>query len=158
MKDDSRARELIETLLLMKKTTINFHYQGTLRGPQIAILSCIFDNTNDEHNEMKPSQISAILNLQQPTISPNLKDLEKLGFINRRNDDLDRRQVYYSLTQTGKTFIVKHRKHELEMFKGLSNYLGDEDTDKFIEILRKIVAYMKNRDRHSGDNTGGNIC
>ena len=44
-----------------------------LRTGEIAILRCIMHHTDGPDGEIKPSQISALMGLQQPSITPSLR-------------------------------------------------------------------------------------
>ena len=46
---------------------------GDLRSGEIAILRCIMHHTDGPNGEIKPSQISALMGLQQPSITPSLR-------------------------------------------------------------------------------------
>ena len=65
-----------------------------LRTGEIAILRCIMHHTDGPDGEIKPSQISALMGLQQPSITPSLRSLEERGYVRRRNSDQDRREVF----------------------------------------------------------------
>lgn len=69
-----------------------------LRAGEIAILRCIIHHTDGPDGEIKPSQISALMGLQQPSITPSLRSLEERGYVRRRNSDQDRREVFFSVT------------------------------------------------------------
>ena len=55
-----------------------------------------------EQNELLVKDIGSRLELDSGTLSPLLKRLEKAGFIERRRNQTDERQVYVRLTETGK--------------------------------------------------------
>ena len=54
-----------------------------LRTGEIAILRCIMHHTDGPDGEIKPSQISALMGLQQPSITPSLRSLEERGYVEK---------------------------------------------------------------------------
>jgi MarR family transcriptional regulator, organic hydroperoxide resistance regulator len=60
-----------------------------------------------EADEQTVSVLGEKLFLESNTLTPILKKLEQLGFIRRRRDPVDERQVRLSLTQAGRRLIEK---------------------------------------------------
>lgn len=81
-----------------------------LRTGEIAILRCIMHHTDGPDGEIKPSQISALMGLQQPSITPSLRSLEERGYVRRRNSDQDRREVYFSVTEKTREMAAEERR------------------------------------------------
>lgn len=92
--------------------------------------------------EIKPSQISALMGLQQPSITPSLRSLEERGYVRRRNSDQDRREVFFSVTDKTRTMAAEERRRTAQMFAGLADYLGEEDTRKLMEIMERVSSYL----------------
>ena len=111
---------------------------GGLRSGEIAILRCIMHHTDGPNGEIKPSQISALMGLQQPSITPSLRSLEEQGYVRRRNSDMDRREVYFSITDKTLEMAAEERRRTATMFAGLAEYLGEEDTRKLMEIIHRM--------------------
>jgi DNA-binding MarR family transcriptional regulator len=72
--------------------------------------------------------------LESNTLTPILKKLEAMGFLNRRRDPADERQVRVSLTQAGRDTIAAIPKTELLAATGL----GDD-----FAAARKTVATLR---------------
>ena len=85
-----------EVSRLIQKRAISEYYlrrrgqAGGLRPGEVAILRCLLHNAQEGRPELKPSQISAILGLQQPSITPSLHSLEARGYVQRRGGEQDR--------------------------------------------------------------------
>ena len=115
---------------------------GGRRSGEIAILRCIMHHTDGPNGEIKPSQISALMGLQQPSITPSLRSLEEQGYVRRRNSDMDRREVYFSITDKTLEMAAEERRRTATMFAGLAEYLGEEDTRKLMEIMDRVSEYL----------------
>ncbi len=115
---------------------------GDLKGGELSILRCMLHHADPETGEMRPSQISARLGLQQPTITPSLRALEEKGYVRRRNSDRDRREVYFSVTDKTLNLAAEERRRTAGMFSGLAEYLGAEDTGKLMSIMEKVSQYL----------------
>ena len=123
-----------------------------LRTGEIAILRCIMHHTDGPDGEIKPSQISALMGLQQPSITPSLRSLEERGYVRRRNSDQDRREVYFSVTEKTREMAAEERRRTAQMFAGLAEYLGEEDTRKLMEIMERVSGYLDQQIESSPKN------
>lgn len=119
---------------------------------EIAILRCIMHHTDGPDGEIKPSQISALMGLQQPSITPSLRSLEERGYVRRRNSDQDRREVYFSVTEKTREMAAEERRRTAQMFAGLAEYLGEEDTRKLMEIMERVSGYLDQQIESSPKN------
>ena len=109
-------------------------------------------HTDGSDGEIKPSQISALMGLQQPSITPSLRSLEERGYVRRRNSDQDRREVYFSVTEKTREMAAEERRRTAQMFAGLAEYLGEEDTRKLMEIMERVSGYLDQQIESSPKN------
>ena len=109
-------------------------------------------HTDGPDGEIKPSQISALMGLQQPSITPSLRSLEERGYVRRRNSDQDRREVYFSVTEKTREMAAEERRRTAQMFAGLAEYLGEEDTRKLMEIMERVSGYLDQQIESSPKN------
>ena len=95
--------------------------------------------------KVKVSDISENLGLPRPSVTKTVKDMEKLGFVEKDTSETDGRFVYIKTTRTGRDLVDKYVD---EYFGNLSEDLGgitDEDADKMIEVVEKFYIVMSNR-------------
>ena len=88
--------------------------------------------------KVKVSDISENLGLPRPSVTKTVKDMEKLGFVEKETTETDGRFVYIKTTRTGRDLVDKYVD---EYFGNLSEDLGgitDEDADKMIEVVEKL--------------------
>ena len=95
--------------------------------------------------KVKVSDMSENLGLPRPSVTKTVKDMEKLGFVEKETTETDGRFVYIKTTRTGRDLVDKYVD---EYFGNLSENLGgitDEDADKMIEVVEKFYIVMSNR-------------
>ncbi len=139
---EERVSRLIQNFSRFHHFIKRWENVGELRAGELSILRCIQHHADPETGEMRPSQISARLGLQQPTITPSLRALEEKGYLRRRNSDRDRREVYYSLTDQTRELAREESRRTAEMFSGLAGYLGEEDTARLMDIMDRVSGYL----------------
>ena len=114
-------------------TSSNIHYLDTL------------SKLEKTEGKVKVSDISENLGLPRPSVTKTVKDMEKLGFVEKETTETDGRFVYIKTTRTGRDLVDKYVD---EYFGNLSEDLGgitDEDADKMIEVVEKFYIVMSNR-------------
>ena len=114
-------------------TSSHIHYLDTL------------SKLEKTEGKVKVSDISENLGLPTPSVTKTVKDMEKLGFVEKETTETDGRFVYIKTTRTGRDLVDKYVD---EYFGNLSENLGgitDEDADKMIEVVEKLYIVMSNR-------------
>lgn len=114
-------------------TSSHIHYLDTL------------SKLEKTEGKVKVSDISENLGLPRPSVTKTVKDMEKLGFVEKETTETDGRFVYIKTTRTGRNLVDKYVD---EYFGNLSEDLGgitDEDADKMIEVVEKFYIVMSNR-------------
>lgn len=85
--------------------------------------------------------------LESNTLTPILKKLEELGFLSRRRDPADERQVLVSLTETGRALRNRGVQKNLVAASGL--------TPEEFQTVQKMVARLRdNLIEHAKDASG----
>ena len=88
--------------------------------------------------QLRMSRLVALLGLSISTVSGLVDRLVDHGFVSRRDDPLDRRQVVLSPTPAGSDFLDRMRELNNEQFRGLISHLTPEElrtVHRSIEIL-----------------------
>ena len=114
-------------------TPSHIHYLDTLR------------RLEKMEGKVRVSDMSENLGLPRPSVTKTVKDMEKLGFVEKETTETDGRFVYIKTTRTGRDLVDKYVD---EYFGNLSEDLGgitDEDADKMIEVVEKFYIVMSNR-------------
>nr|WP_249158884.1 MarR family transcriptional regulator [Bradyrhizobium jicamae] len=87
-----------------------------------------------EEDEQTVSALGEKLFLESNTLTPILKKLEQMGYIARRRDAADERQVRVSLTPAGRKLIEKDIGHPMVAATGL----GDE-----FPVVQQTVSRLR---------------
>jgi DNA-binding MarR family transcriptional regulator len=106
---------------------------------------------------IKPSEAARILDVTVAAITHRINSLEKEGYIVRTSSPTDRRVVFISLSEKGSETVSILKKNHKQSIYGLVEYLGDEDSANFIDLLGKISNYYKRMESTKAldDNTVG---
>lgn len=92
-----------------------------------------------------PTQIANEFSLTTARIANILNSLEKKGYVHRRNDSVDRRKVFVTITAEGRK-ISKEKTAEVEHdMVNLLQDLGPEDAETFLTIMKKISDLAKEK-------------
>lgn len=90
------------------------------------------------------SDLNSYLNFTRPNLSQTVNKLEDKGFVERVVLKDDRRVTYIRLTEYGLSAVSEKSAQIMERMKKISQILGEDDTDKLIElVLRFADAYEK---------------
>ena len=100
-----------------------------------------------EHDEQTVSGLGDKLFLESNTLTPILKKLEALGYLERRRDPRDERQVIVRLTEAGRALREKGAQRSLVQATGL-------DADQFAAARRTMNEVRDNLLRHTQQGAG----
>lgn len=112
------------------------HVSISRRG-EVAVMRQLTDGvqltpgTLAENTGNTPGRISAILSA-----------LERKGWIVRTVDPSNRRRVLVSLTDSGTKAIEEHRKMIDTCTAWVFDHMGDEDTERFLQLLAEFMSYL----------------
>ena len=124
---------MVPATAVIRVTPSHIHYLDTLK------------KLEKMEGKVKVSDMSENLGLPRPSVTKTVKDMEKLGFVEKETTETDGRFVYIKTTRTGRDLVDKYVD---EYFGNLSENLGgitDEDADKMIEVVEKLYIVMSNR-------------
>ncbi len=93
------------------------------------------------HESARPGQVAEFMHATPSALSQTLKVLEEKGLIERRRASADFRGITLELTEEGEAVAAKaHEIRERHMEAALA-YLGPEDAEHLVRILKKFIAY-----------------
>ncbi|WNG17209.1 MarR family winged helix-turn-helix transcriptional regulator [Cystobacter fuscus] len=96
-----------------------------------------------EEDDQTVGGLGARLFLESNTLTPILKKLETLGYLKRRRDPADERQVIVSLTEAGRQLREKGLQKTLVKAAGL-------EPEEFAALQRAVTRLRDNLIRHAG--------
>ncbi|EAM8910538.1 MarR family transcriptional regulator, partial [Salmonella enterica] len=103
------------------------------------------DTIQSNHPGLKVSEISALLRVKSPTITPVIRGLEDEGLVKRTMDPEDRRAVRITITEAGREIIRAAHQERMEIFNKLVEHLGEEDSLQLAELLTKVYTFFDTR-------------
>ncbi|RAV23313.1 MarR family winged helix-turn-helix transcriptional regulator [Paenibacillus contaminans] len=109
---------------------------------EIMVLYFISMNVRDDSQGLMVSEISGKLNVTSPTVTQHINSLEAQELVERHADPADRRVVRIRLSDKGVQYIQGINEARLNMFVGLVQHLGEEESLLFTEMMRKTSEYM----------------
>ena len=84
------------------------------------------------------SQISEAMNMTNAAASKTIGDLEDDGYIEKKVNKEDKRQVHIELTQKGKEKFQYIKVEIAEFTQSVFDKFGKENADKLLELLEKM--------------------
>ena len=111
---------------------LNRHIDDVMRGEHM-ILGLVY------HSEgIVPGELAVQMKASTAYIAKLLRNLEEKGLIIRTTDPSDRRRTLITLTEKGRKQSEEDMSFVHSRTKEMLEYLGDEDAEHFIRILRKF--------------------
>lgn len=127
-----RVRDLLPTLP-NGVTSSHVHYLDTIRKLEL------------KTDSVRVSDISDELGLPKPGVTKTIKDMEKLGLVEKQADKTDGRVVFLKITAAGKALLDEYVD---ELFGELSRELddvSDDDADAMVKTVEKLYRVMRKR-------------
>ena len=141
MKYEDLGDELYDLLAEFLNRRINRTVQGSIRGEYGVLRYLKFIQNN-----VTAGMLSDQLHVVPGRMTDILKSLENKGFIIRCRDEEDKRRVYVSITDIGKSEAEEKRQYIEDEYKGLFKILSKEDTKELIRLLKIVLSYSSSID------------
>ena len=113
-----------------------------IKNSEVRVLLCIGSLSHDSQQVINISKISNKLGVTSPTVTELIKSLSSKGYIERCADARDKRVVDIKLTDKGEKFVQKVTTYYDSLFSGLIERLGEEQSEKLIELLDQVYLYL----------------
>ena len=122
----------------------NTYYKYLLMDKEITIQQLPILLKILDHEYIYQKEIGADLKMDNGLVTRNIRKLEDLGYVNRREDNENRRQNKISLTEKGRKFTVKLRDEGIEREENIiknTSISREELIDIFLEILENSKEF-----------------
>lgn len=93
--------------------------------------------------EVLAGQIARSLELSASRGTNIVNSLERKGLVQRRSGSADKRKVYISLTQNGKSYIEAKHQEAVRRFERIFQRLGKEDSEAYLRIMKRFLELME---------------
>ena len=129
-----------------------FNHVMTAEGKAIITEAFKDISNNDMHiieavgikNPQSVSMIARTLGVTVGTLTVNMNNLEKKGYLSRTRSKEDRRVVLVELTEKGRKAFFHHRDFHKGMIKAAVSGLNEDETISLITCLQKLEAFFEN--------------
>lgn len=128
-----------------------FNHVMTAEGKAIITEKYKDISNNDMHiieavGIQEPKSVSTIarsLGVTVGTLTVNMNNLEKKGYLSRTRSKEDRRVVLVELTEKGRKAFFHHRDFHKGMIKAAVSGLNEDETVSLITCLQKLDAFFE---------------
>lgn len=100
-------------------------------------------------DKVLPSEIAKKCGISAARTAAIIKSLEKKGYITREADLEDRRRVNINMTEKGKIATEAKEVEILEDIENMLKYLGHEDAEEYVRIMKRVLGYFENLNQNS---------
>lgn len=114
-------------------TPSHIHYLDTIRKLESQIDSVRVSDLSDE------------LGLPRPSVTKTIKDMENLGFVEKKTTQTDGRVVIIKTTQSGKDLVDKYVDQYFGELSMELDDISDMEADNMIETIEKLYNAMTRR-------------
>jgi DNA-binding MarR family transcriptional regulator len=148
---DATAQRLSQSLMQFNKAFMQFHRDATSQHiaghkmSELGVLVLMSKRAQCGSPSMKVSEISKMMHVTSPSITQVLKGLEARRLIERHSDPADRRTVWISLTESGEELASKTRESFSVVFRGLVEYMGEEQSNQLATLLSTAFRYFNEK-------------
>jgi len=134
------------SLFLKSQNSFYKHYleKEEINIQQIPILLKLLN-----HDYIYQKEIASDLHMDGGLVTRNIRKLEDLGYVNRQEDNENRRQNKISLTDKGRTFTKKLRDEGIKRENEILNYCSTS-REEFIEIFLEIIESSNGYNKEMG--------
>ena len=99
-------------------------------------------NTNKE-NDITATDLCSLTKMQKSQMNRTLMNMEKKNWIIRQRSDKDKRQILIALNEEKMRAYQEQHEHILNIVNKLIELIGQENTEKTVELLNLIVQIAR---------------
>lgn len=137
---DRVVRVMPRLALILTATERNYLARGLITIPQARVLIVVM-----EHGACNMRCIARALCLQASTVTNLVDRLVRMGLVQRRHTDDDRRVVTVNLTPKGRRVLAHIRKEKRKTAAAMFRHLSLRERRFYPEIMEKLVEQMTDR-------------
>lgn len=137
-----KAYELAQSMIKLFVFFKPKKFINNVKPIEIMVLKTISIVGKENHAGVTPSKICEELGLSKSALTAILNSLEERKFIDRTLSKDDRRMIFVSLTTEANKLMDTCHSDLQNTFLNLAEYLGEEDTLKFIELISKSQEFL----------------
>lgn len=137
------TNRLVETFERLAKAQWRKQPLVGIKNSEVRTLLCI-KNLSTEGHVITVSEISKRMMVTSPTVTQIIKSLNENGYIHRSVDAKDKRFFDIELTVKGERIVQNVNGYLDELFKGLIEKLGKDQSELLVTLLDQVCDYLDN--------------
>lgn len=141
MENEELVYELLDEFSNLKRTNFSYMFTKDDLSHNERMVLFIIHNLNKD-DKISLSIIRDKMKLVPSTVTPIISSLEKRGFIERKIDESDRRNIYICLSNIGRRFTEKVDNELKNMLYEYIKYMGKNDTNEIIRLIKKTREFI----------------
>lgn len=98
------------------------------------------------------SQIAAKMYVTVGTLTVNMNNLEKKGYVERRRSTEDKRVVLVTLTEKGRKAFFHHRDYHKAMIHAAVRGLEEDEMQALMNCLNKLDQFFEEKQKESKES------
>ena len=136
------AKDLFNLLKLLPQLRPEMQTDQSLSRSEWELLAFIAIKQRDEGRLFSATEISNLLGITPAAITHMINPLEEGHYVERINDEKDRRLVLIGLTPKGGKAAEAMIANFQDKLSGFIAHLGVEDSQTFIRLMDKLLNYF----------------
>lgn len=128
------TKELLEAISNINRNDVLAKLNISLKGEELFIVmlsemgGVSTPSRLAEYSEFTPARLSAII-----------KNLESKGYIEKKNDEIDKRCTIIELTDEGRRHAKAKKEEMLKNSLMIVESLGEPDASEFIRLIKRLI-------------------
>ncbi|MGG1441972.1 MarR family transcriptional regulator [Brevibacillus laterosporus] len=115
-----------------------------IKASEVRLLLAVKEGSKQADSEgITVSDISKILQVTSPTVTQMINNLIKNDYVKRSVHPTDRRIAEITLSEKGKQIAKEASEQATNIFEGLIDYLGKEQSDQLVNLLEQSFTYFE---------------
>jgi DNA-binding MarR family transcriptional regulator len=122
-------------------------HQG-LKHSEIMLMFGLKEAENGHPDGISVSDLSSLLRVKPPSITPIIGSLEQRNMLERSMDANDRRIIRVRLKEEGNRLIEENKRHMVLRIKSLVEYLGEEKSTVLADLINEVFSFISTQSQH----------
>ncbi|GIP47564.1 Organic hydroperoxide resistance transcriptional regulator [compost metagenome] len=140
--DNPQAHRLLKAFHRFRRLDLSKLTPSEFKPSEVRLMFYILHGMEKDERGVTVSELSAMMEVASPTVTPLVRSLEERGLVLRYNDKEDRRAVRVKLTEQGLDHVKETAKKRSAQIQGLVEFLGEEKSRQLIELLEQVYDYV----------------
>ncbi len=147
--DNYPVREVLLTRLHMHIQAKLLEHRNKMlkdRGLNDTVFNALLTLDASKNQSIQPSELSSALGSSRTNATRVADELEKRGWIERRESNNDRRCLHLHLTNEGYEFLCEMLKPQYDSLQNIWSVLSESEQDQLEGTFRKLLGHLDSLD------------